>query len=361
MPVQVRLLSKFSRLGASSRLRMLQYLPSLSQLGVAVHHYPLLPDAYVRALYAGKPYKARILAGSNYMKRIRESWTADAHDLDWVEGEWLPFMPRWFEKTFLRGRRPFVAEYDDALFHRYDMSGNAVVRTTLGKKIDVVMREAACVIVGNRYLAERAYRAGAARVEVIPTVVDAARYKLVVHRQHQRLVIGWIGSPVTQHYLHALHGVLREVSNRHNVLLKLVGASADIAKRLPGVPLECVQWTEHTEAELLSGMDIGIMPLLDGPFERGKCGYKLIQYMACGLPVLASPVGINSDLVEAGVNGFLPASAEEWVNAFELLLGSAEMRGRLGRAGRFRVETDLCIRAQAPRLAAIMRGVASRS
>lgn len=360
-PVSVRLLSKFSRLGASSRLRMLQYLPSLSRLGVAVDHRPLLPDAYVRALYAGRPYASRMLAGSNYVKRIRESWVADTHDLDWVEGEWLPFLPRWFEKTFLRERRAFVAEYDDALFHRYELSANAVVRAMLGKKIDAVMRDAACVIVGNRYLAERAYRAGAARVEVIPTVVDVTRYKPVVHREHHRLVIGWIGSPVTQHYLHALHGVLREVCNRHDALLKLIGARADIAKHLPGVPLECVPWTEHTEAELLSDMDVGIMPLPDGPFERGKCGYKLIQYMACGLPVLASPVGINSDLIMPGVNGFLPASAKDWVDAFALLLGSAETRERLGRAGRSRVETELCIHVQAPRLAAIMRGVAGRS
>lgn len=355
MQVSVRLLSKFSRLGASSRLRMLQYIPSLDRLGVAVDHCPLLPDVYVKSLHAGRSYSARTLAGLSYVKRIRNSWRADAYDLDWVEGELLPFLPRWFEKTFVRERHPFVAEYDDALFHRYDLSSSAVVRSVLGSKIDIVMRDAACVIVGNRYLAEHAHRAGAARVEVIPTVVDAARYKPVVHRVRGRLVIGWIGSPVTQHYLYALRGPLREVCTRHNAFVRLIGASPDIAEHLQGVPLECVPWTEQKEADLLSGMDIGIMPLPDGLFERGKCGYKLIQYMACGLPVLASPVGVNSDLVRPGVNGFLATSESDWIDALSSLLDSVEIRQRLGAAGRSRVETELCIRVQAPRLAGILR------
>lgn len=360
MPVSVRLLSKFSRLGASSRLRMLQYLPCLAQLGVTVDHRPLLPDAYVKALYEGRPYVARMLAGRHYAKRIRELWRTDTGDLDWVEGELFPFLPHFVEKTFMRGNRPFIAEYDDALFHRYDLSPNVAMRSMLGKKIDAVMRDAACVIAGNRYLAERAQLAGAARVEVIPTVVDAARYAPIVHRERQRLVIGWIGSPVTQHYLHALHGALLEVCTRHNALLRLVGARPDIAQYLPGVPLECVPWTEQDEAALLAGMDVGIMPLLDGPWERGKCGYKLVQYMACGLPVLASPIGVNSDLVTPDVNGFLPVSSDDWVDALSLLLSSVEVRQRLGVAGRSRVETELCIEVQAPRLAEIMQGLAGR-
>ena len=360
IPAKVRLFSKFSRSGASSRLRMFQYLPCLDRFGIVVDRRPLLPDEYVSALFAGRFSTARALAALNYMKRVGGSWHADAYDLDWVEGELLPFLPRWFERALVRERCPFVAEYDDALFHRYGLSTNAVVRSVLRNKIDAVMREAACVIVGNRYLADHARRAGAARVEVIPTVVDATRYKPVFHQGRQRPVIGWIGSPVTQHYLHALHGVLREVCSRHNALLRLVGARADIAERLPGVPLECIPWTEQTEVDLLSGMDVGIMPLPDGPFERGKCGYKLIQYMACGLPVLASPVGANSDLVRPGINGFLPEDAKDWCDAFSLLLNGVEVRRRLGTAGRLRVETELCIRVQAPRLASILREVAER-
>lgn len=359
MPVSVRLLSKFARLGASSRVRMLQYLPILNQLGIAVDHYPLLSDEYVKALYEGKLYASRMLAGRHYVNRVREMRRKSTADLDWLEGEYLPFVSRGFEKFFMNGRRPFVVEYDDALFHRYELSSSGVVRSVLGKKIDAVMRDAACVIAGNRYLAEHALHVGAERVEIIPTAVDVAKYVPVMHRDRSRLVIGWIGSPVTQHYLHALHGALREVCLRHNAVLRLIGAHPNIVEHLPGIPLECVPWTEQGEANLLAEIDVGIMPLLDGPFERGKCGYKLIQYMASGLPVLASPIGVNSDLVRAGVNGFLPVSSDDWVETLSLLLSSADERQRLGMAGRSRVETEFCTQIQAPRLAEIMRRGAS--
>lgn len=358
-PVQVRLLSKFARSGASSRLRMFQYLPALEQLGVMVEPRPLLPDAYVTALFEGKPNLSRLIAACHYAKRIRELRRTVTADLDWVEGELLPFVPRRVETAFRRERRPFIAEYDDALFHRYGLSPSVVVRSVLGGKIDAVMREAACVIVGNRYLAQRAQRVGAARVEIIPTVVDVRRYAPVVHQQRARLVIGWIGSPVTQQYLLAVHEALREVCTRHNAVLRLVGARGDIAEQLYGIPMECVPWTEQDETRLLSGMDVGIMPLLDGPWERGKCGYKLVQYMACGLPVLASPVGVNSEIVTPGVNGFLPVSTQDWVTALSSLLGSVQLRQRLGMAGRVRVERELCVQVQAPRLAEIMRSVAA--
>lgn len=337
---------------------MFQYLPSLERLGIVVDPHPLLSDAYVKALYHAKPYRARMLAGRQYLKRIRDLRRTDTNELDWVEGELLPFLPRSVEMAFMRGRRPFIAEYDDALFHRYGLSSNGVVRFLLGKKIDVVMREAACVIVGNRYLAQHAQRVGAARIEIIPTVVDIQRYTPVVHRERQQLVIGWIGSPVTQHYLRSVHKALREICARYNVLLRAVGAHPSVSEQLPGVRVECVPWTEQDEANLLSDMDIGIMPLLDGPWERGKCGYKLVQYMASGLPVLASPVGVNSDLVIPGVNGFLPVSTEDWVERLSILLGSVELRQRLGTAGRSRVEAEFCTQVQAPRLAAIMRSVA---
>lgn len=360
MPVGVRLLSKYARLGASSRLRMLQYLPILDQLGIEIDPHPLFPDAYVKELYEVGPNAARARAGRHYVNRIRELWRVDGNDLDWVEGELLPYLPRWFEKAVTRSSRPFVVEYDDALFHRYDLSSNFAVRSILSSKIDVVMRDAACVIAGNRYLAERARRAGAVRVELVPTVVDATRYAPITHCEHRQLVIGWIGSPATQHYLLALHGVFKEVCRRYDARLMLVGARSDIAGHLHDIPLECVSWTESSEAALLSQMDVGIMPLQDGPWERGKCGYKLVQYMASGLPVLASPVGVNTDLVRSGINGFLPVDLKDWADMLSLLLNSVEIRQRLGAAGRARVEAELCTQVQAPRLAEIMREVAGR-
>jgi hypothetical protein len=115
-----------------------------------------------------------------------------------------------------------------------------------------------------------------------------------------------------------------------------------------------IPWTEQTEAASIASFDIGIMPLLDGAFERGKCGYKLIQYMACGLPVVASPVGVNRQIVEHGVNGFLAETPEQWEQALQTLLADAGLRQRMGQAGRLKVEQHYCIQANVSWLAKLL-------
>jgi glycosyltransferase involved in cell wall biosynthesis len=118
--------------------------------------------------------------------------------------------------------------------------------------------------------------------------------------------------------------------------------------------MESIAWSEQTEVQSIANFDIGIMPLLDEPFARGKCGYKLIQYMACGLPVVASPVGVNSQIVEHGVNGFLADTPEQWEHALQTLLTDASLRQRMGQAGRAKVEREFCIQVTGPRLAALL-------
>jgi len=124
-----------------------------------------------------------------------------------------------------------------------------------------------------------------------------------------------------------------------------------------GLPMTSIAWTEQTEVASISSFDIGIMPLLDGSFERGKCGYKLIQYMACGLPVVASPVGVNCQIVEHGVNGFLAETPEQWEQALQTLLADADLRQRMGQAGRKKVEQEYCIQVTGPKMAALLRDV----
>lgn len=123
---------------------------------------------------------------------------------------------------------------------------------------------------------------------------------------------------------------------------------------MPGVDVEIVRWSEQTEVASMIDCAIGIMPLQDSPWERGKCGYKLIQYMACGLPVVASAVGANSEIVDDGIDGILVNWTDEWVSALGLLLNSPELRAEMGRAGRRRVEKDYCLQKSGPRLAELM-------
>jgi glycosyltransferase involved in cell wall biosynthesis len=166
-------------------------------------------------------------------------------------------------------------------------------------------------------------------------------------------VIGWIGSPSTQNYVVNIAQALISQCQKHNVRLLLVGASADIANEFPGVDVEVVPWSESSEADLIARMDIGIMPLPDGLWENGKCGYKLIQYMACAIPVIASPVGVNVDIVGANQCGLLAANGAEWKVALDKLLESRAQRLELGRAGRQAVESWYSLSVQAPILANI--------
>lgn len=352
--LKVMLFSKYSRLGPSSRLRSLQYLSRLQDRGIDVQVHALFPDAYLEALYGDRPNVARYHAWWYYIQRLTRLLLGGEYDLAWIEGELFPYLPYWIESALARSAKPYVVDYDDALFHKYDLSASPLVRRVLGRKIDRVMRDAACVIAGNAYLAARAAQAGATRVEIIPTVVDEQRYATVNHREGTQPVIGWVGSPATEQYMLDNRDVLGQVCARHGARLLLVGARAETAKQFTSITPEVVAWSEDSEAATIARMDVGIMPLRDGPWERGKCGYKIIQYMACGLPVIASAVGANVDIVRHGEDGFLATGAAAWRDALERLIASSSLRTRMGQAGRARVESEYSLAAQAPRLANVL-------
>jgi glycosyltransferase involved in cell wall biosynthesis len=140
---------------------------------------------------------------------------------------------------------------------------------------------------------------------------------------------------------------LATLSQRFTFKLRIINR---ISLELPGIDIEFVPWTEASEVAALQACDIGVMPLDDSPWERGKCGYKLIQYMACGLPVVASPVEVNMEIVRPEKNGYLAQTDDEWVEALGKLLSDAALRQKMGKAGRERVEKEYCIQQTAPRL-----------
>ena len=347
-------LSRYSRLGSSSRLRLYQYLPYLQDAGIDPTLAPFFGDDYVRGIYGGKIAKLPILKA--YFDRLRFMLEAGRFDAVWVEKEMLPWIPAWLELELFPAKLPLIVDYDDAVFHRYDQHRFSLVRGLLGRKIDRVMQRADLVVTGNEYLASRARNAGASRVEILPTVVDMARYGVAspVSGAQQLPVIGWIGSPLTAKYLNLIAPALQEIISRKLARVIVVGGNANL---LDGMPVEVLPWTEATEVNDIQGFDIGIMPLPDSPFERGKCGYKLIQYMACGKAVVASPVGVNSTIVRDGVNGFLASTPQEWANALTRLLAEPELRQQMGKEGRLRIENEYSLQQAAPRLVKLIESV----
>lgn len=348
-------LTKYSRNGASSRYRTFQYLPWLEQSGIRCQVMPLFDEAYLVHRYQSKRGQLRDFL-SAFLRRFSSIRSASRFDLVVIEYELLPYFPALPERWLGWLGVPYVVDYDDALFHQYDQHANQWVRRLLGQKIARVMHGAHLVTVGNEYLADYAIRAGARRVEIIPTVIDLDRYPLIANKRSQNAVftIGWIGSPSTAKYLKAIAPALAEVCSDGTGGLRLIGSGPI---ELPGVPMEVLSWNEATEVAALQQFDVGIMPLPDEPWARGKCGFKLVQYMACGLPVVASPVGVNREIVEQGVNGFLSTTLEEWVQALHALSDDGGLRSRMSEAGRRKVEERYSLQVTGPRLVALLQSV----
>jgi glycosyltransferase involved in cell wall biosynthesis len=356
MSMKLTILTRYSRLGASSRLRTMQYSDCLLAKDIVASFSPLFSERYLERLYSGRSTFYSALAA--YARRAGQLLRAGHADIIWLEKEALPWLPWGIERVLLPQAVPLVVDYDDAVFHRYDMHRSASVRRFLGRKLDKLMASASLVTAGNRYLADRATAAGAQHVEIVPTVVDLTAYTRRPESVYEdAAMIGWIGTPSTwTEYMAPMMPLLTQAAEAACARIAAVGAGRAAAAH---PLLDNLPWTEDSEVARIHEMDIGIMPLTDTPWARGKCGYKLIQYMACGIPVIASPVGVNAEIVEHGVNGFLASSDAEWAEALQTLLQDPDLRARMGEAGRRKVEREYSLQVWGPRVAQMLRDVAN--
>lgn len=337
--MKILVFTRYGRLGASSRVRMLQFIPCLQQNGIQFCVSPLLSDAYVQGLYQGKGRLWWEVLKA-YVKRLYALRMVFRYDALWIEKELFPGLPATVERLLnLFGVR-YVADYDDAVFHNYDLLGNRISRLLLRDKIAVVMRCANRVCVGNAYLEAYARKAGSRDVQIIPSVVDTERYRPRMAAVANCIpVVGWMGTPPTVKYLKTIAPALVEIQQRIPFLLRVVGAEF----QYPGLHVECLSWSEENEVELIQGFDVGIMPLDDTPWEKGKCGYKLIQYMACGVPVIGSLVGVNAEIIDEGV-GSTAVNDEDWRLNLNKYLADPMWRQNAGIHGRIRVERIYCVK-----------------
>lgn len=320
-------------MGASSRMRTYQFLPLWEEEGIEVKVSPFFNEDYLTRFYQGERRHFWNIF-SCYIQRFQVLFSLNKYDMIWLEKELFPFLPAWAEWFINRFGKGYIVDYDDAVFHNYDMNSSWWIRTFLKHKIDKVMSNSRLVFAGNKYIQERANKADAKRVEILPTVIDPDRYFLKNKLEYDSCVhIGWIGSPSTLKYLLSLQSVFQALAKEHKLELIIVNSKGI---EIPdfGVPITYLEWEEEKEVKYIQRMDIGIMPLPDDPWEQGKCAYKLIQYMACGLPVVASPVGMNVEVVKEGENGFLAGSDQEWIDTLEKLIVDPEMRQAFGKKGR---------------------------
>ena len=352
---RILVLPRYTEKGPSSRVRMYQYLPYLKEAGFECDVQPFFDDGYIESLFQHK-HQNYLNIFRAYFRRVIISLKFQQYCLVWLQYELLPWMPACLEKMLLRNSTKLVIDYDDAVYHRYDQHRSFVVRKLLGKKIDQLMYLADIVIAGNEYLSSHAKRAGAKQVEIIPSVVNTEQYQIrdEANSKEEEIYIGWIGSPTTVKYFSSIEKVIKAISNEQTKFI-IIGASLPIA--FLGYSIESWSWSLETEVKLIQKLDIGIMPLVDDPFERGKCGYKLIQYMACGLPVVASPVGINQKIIKHGENGFLASNEDEWIEAITMLQENPILRKEMGLKGREMVVQYYALQVTAPKITNIIKQI----
>ncbi len=353
-PLKLLVLAKYGDRAASTRQRFSQMVPYLSAENITLEIRPLFDNRYLDGLLtAGTHYPARIMLA--YVKRLRDVLHANRYDGVIVQYELFPYLPGWFESLIRLVRVPVFYDMDDAIFHQYDTHRHPVMRRLLARKLDPLLRRVNLAFCGNDYLADYV-RARGTKVEILPTTLDVTQYVPSPHT-NSRLRLGWIGSPSTWNFFRHLHGFLAAYVREKNIEFLVVGAGHAASAELPFTFRE---WEEPREVADIQSMDIGIMPLPDAAWAKGKCGYKLIQYMACGLPVIASPVGVNSRIVSEGENGFLASSEEEWRRALDTLIADAALRQRMGEAGRASIEKNFAVQIHGPRLAQVLRKLCSQ-
>jgi glycosyltransferase involved in cell wall biosynthesis len=338
------------------RYRIEQWEPFLAGAGVDVEYVPFESARLHDLLYAPGNAGAKALeVAAALCRRILHVVRARRCDAVFVYREAALLGPAFFERLLAMTGTPIVYDFDDAIFVPYVSPTNpGMGRLKSPGKTASICRLAACVTVGNQYLAEYARRWNG-RVEVVPTTIDLSRYTLAAPAPHPRPVIGWTGTHSTYQHLDRLQPALAELAADHDFVLRVIGP-ADY--RMEGVDVENRRWNSESEVDDLRGIDIGVMPLPDDPWSRGKCGAKALQYMGLAIPAVCSPVGVNVEIVAHGVNGLLAAGDDEWVAGLAGLLDSEADRRRLGLAGRATVDERFSAQVHGPRMAAILRSVA---
>ena len=340
----------------SQRYRIEQWEPLLRERGVEITYEPFeckeLNSVVHRPGMLGR--KAQLVARS-VARRFKALKRVKDFDLVYIFREAALLGPPVFERMIHRSGVPVVFDFDDAVFLSYRSPSNGYLSyLKFAGKTLTICRIAAHVMAGNPYLADYARRVND-RVTIIPTTIDTEKYRIIpIAKTDQTPVIGWTGSHSTVQHLNTLRSALQKLAKIQPFRLRVIGATS---YELEGVDLQVVKWTSESEVEDLRGIDVGVMPLPDDQWSKGKCGLKALQFMALGLPTVVSPIGVNSEIVQDSHNGFLATTESEWIEKLTILLRSPELRERMGRAGRASVEQKYSAMAQAPRVYDVFESV----
>ncbi len=339
------------------RFRIEQWEPILAAGGVELAYAPFETAELKAVLHTGGNVLAKVGAVTKNMRlRSRDLDSVADYDLVYLFREAAILGAPWFERKIAKAGVPIVFDLDDAIFVSYKSPSNGYLSYLKfpGKTAEICSL-AAHIMPGNEYLADYCSKHNE-NLTIIPTTIDTDKYTVVERSEPETVTIGWSGSFSTVQHLDTIRDVLQELAKTENFRLRVIGTPN---YKIPGVDTEAMQWRSSTELDDLREIDIGLMPLPDEDWSRGKCGLKALQYMALGIPTICSPVGVNSTIIKDGENGYLADGTAEWVEKLKLMLHSPELRQKIGMAGRKTVEDEYSAKVIAPKVLEIFRSVAT--
>lgn len=324
--------TKHTMAGPSSRYRSYAYHAYLNGNGFAVTVYPLFPSSYLKRFYKSgrKPVLTVLYA---YTRRLLQLLFLKKYDIIYIEYELFPYLPFRLEQWLLRKQTHIVTDYDDAIFHNYDKSRNAWIKKWCGNKIQQLAARADAVITGSPYLT-RWMLPYAKEVIEIPTSISMQWYSStqaakLPDTEQNMFRIGWIGSATTSPFVLLVKDALIQFQALYNSQLVLIGFDKKLETQLEGLHYVNYPWQGDTEISLLKTCSVGIMPLSNEPFAMGKCGFKLIQYMACGLPTLSTPVEANVK-INHGCDNLFANTTFEWYSCLSAMIQNGEFYKEVG-------------------------------
>jgi glycosyltransferase involved in cell wall biosynthesis len=338
------------------RFRFEQYLPYLQENGFTYHISYLLDEKDDKVFYARGRYlgKSRLLFKSLW-QRWNDMNNLTQYDMVFLYREAHMLGTTWFERKIRKAGLKMIIDFDDSIWLKDVSEGNRnLAFLKRPAKTSEIVALCDAVIVGNQYLADYA-RQYNQKVFVIPTTIDTDYYvPSLKENSSDKVCIGWTGSSTTLKHFSLAVPVLKKLRTIYGERLTFRLISDEkFTGDLPG--LENISWCRETEVEDLAAIDIGIMPLPDDDWARGKCGFKGLQYMALGKPAVLSPVGVNNEIIEHGVNGFLADTPGEWEKILRLLIENPDLRKRTGENGRRTIEEKFSYHSQKDRYINIYR------
>lgn len=320
------------------RLKYEQYLPLLSKLGYSIEVQPFFTDHQYRVLYSKGNILPKVIAViSGIFRRTLLLFRVPSFDGIYIFLNVVPLGPPLLEYIYLKLAKASIYDIDDMVHLLPTTSVNRLATPFKTRhRFTVLLKGADHVITCTPTLDSIARRYNSNTTDISSTVNTSRYLPANQYSASKSLVIGWSGSHSTSPYLHLLDRVFRELSKVYDFTLLVIGSSD---YQLPGVRLELVPWSPETEIPSLQRIDIGVYPLPDEPWVNGKSGLKAIQYMALGIPTVASNLGCNSRVVEHGVSGFLASSYDDWVSILSALIDDHHLRRSIGLAARHRAES----------------------